>query len=61
MLVRSSFPLDDLTKKGKTAMAIAAEKGHVDVIELLYHAGADINKVNKDGIGPLYLSIINEH
>ncbi len=59
MLIKSEYPLDLLTAKGETALALASKKGHLGVVKALHKAGADINKTDKDGIGPLYMSILH--
>ena len=42
-------------------MALAAKKGYLKVIKALKNAGADLNMTDPQGIGPLYLAILNEH
>mmetsp|Transcript_24521 Transcript_24521/g.33487 ORF Transcript_24521/g.33487 Transcript_24521/m.33487 type:complete len:83 (+) Transcript_24521:28-276(+) len=61
MLVESDFPMDIRTNNGDTAVAVAAQKGHLECVKLLVKAGADINITNNFEIGPLYLSILNKH
>jgi ankyrin repeat protein len=61
MLIKSKFPLDDLTSEGLTAVCLGAKKGHTSVVKALNKAGADINLTDPEGIGPLYLSILNNH
>lgn len=59
MLIKSKFPIDSITIKGETAIALAAKQGHLGIIKDLIKAGADVNKTDNDGIGPLYLSILH--
>jgi ankyrin repeat protein len=40
-----------------TACGIAAYKGNLQILDMLYRGGADINITAKNGIGPLYLAI----
>jgi ankyrin repeat protein len=61
MLIASKYPLDFVTKRGETAVAIAAKNGNLRIIKALINAGADFNRTDKDGIGPLYLSILHNH
>jgi ankyrin repeat protein len=42
-------------------VAIAAKHGNLSVIKALIKAGADFNKTDKDGIAPLYLSILHNN
>lgn len=41
---------------GSTALHFAAANGHVDVLTLLLHCGADIEKTDKHGVTPLMLA-----
>lgn len=41
----------------RTPLAIATVLGHVDCVKLLLKAGADRNRVGRDGMGPLDLAI----
>lgn len=41
----------------RTPIAIATVLGHADCVELLLKAGADRNRVGRDGMGPLDLAI----
>ena len=61
MLLKSKFPMNEQTNKGMTAAAIAAQKGHLPILTMLKDAGVDINLTNNYGVGPLYLSILNDH
>ena len=40
-----------------TAIGIAAYRGNMKILDLLYRAGADLNLTSKTGAGPLYLAI----
>ena len=40
-----------------TAVGIAAYRGNIKILDLLYRAGADLNLTSKTGAGPLYLAI----
>lgn len=51
------YPLDYAKNNGVTAIGIAAFKGDLKILELLYKAGADINLTNMNGVSPLYLAI----
>lgn len=56
-----TFPLNVRVNKGTTAVAIAAEQGHFEIVKLLVEAGVNINKLSSDGVGPLYRAIDNNH
>ena len=56
-LVEMRFPLNYTKNNGVSACGIAAFKGNLKILEMLYRAGADINLTSKQGIGPLYLAI----
>jgi ankyrin repeat protein len=38
-------------------VGIAAYRGNLNILDMLYRAGADINLTSKHGAGPLYLAI----
>ncbi|KKO98078.1 hypothetical protein THAR02_09822 [Trichoderma harzianum] len=40
------FNVDELDRKGRTALAYAALKGHIDVVKLLLSENADVNQIN---------------
>lgn len=61
MLISSKYPLDFVTQKGETAVALAAKQGNLKILQILIKAGADFNRTDRDGIGPLYLSILHNH
>lgn len=44
-----------------TALSIAADKGHAAFVELLIHAGAQINVRNKKGCSALWLACCGGH
>lgn len=45
---------------GKTPLMYAAEEGHTEIVELLLHKGADLNKKDKNGKTALMLAEENE-
>jgi ankyrin repeat protein len=61
MLINSSYPMDLITNLGRTALFLASSKGHLKAVKTLVKAGADVNKVDDSGIGPLYIAILNEN
>jgi ankyrin repeat protein len=61
MLILSRFPLDNITRKEETAVAIAAQRGNDAGLEVLIRAGADVNILNKHDVSPLYLAILNDN
>jgi ankyrin repeat protein len=44
-----------------TPLMYAAREGHTEAAGLLVDAGADVNEVDKNGIGPLLMAIGNNH
>lgn len=44
-----------------TAIAIAIQNNHTDIVDLLIKAGADINKSLTSGVTPLYMSCLHGH
>lgn len=40
---------DTKTKRGDTALIVAAGRGHVDIVRILLDAGAKVNAKNRDG------------
>jgi ankyrin repeat protein len=51
------YPLDYTKNNGVTAVGIAAHKGSIELLDMLYRAGADINFTSKSGIGALFLAV----
>lgn len=56
-LIDIKYPLDYTKNNGVTAIGIAAYRGNLKILDLLYRAGADINLISKTGAGALYLAI----
>ncbi len=56
-LIEIKYPLDYTKNNGVTAVGIAAYRGNLKILDLLYRAGADINLTSKTGAGALYLAI----
>lgn len=55
------YPLDYTKSNGVGALGIAAFKGDMKLLDMLYKAGADINLINKHGVSALYLAIKGRH
>lgn len=51
------FPLNIRVDKGPTSLTLASEVGDFEIVKLLVKAGANINKLGEDGVGPLYKAI----
>ena len=56
-MIDIKYPLNYTKNNGVTAVGIAAYKGNIKIMDMLYKAGADINQTSKHGAGPLYLAI----
>jgi serine/threonine-protein phosphatase 6 regulatory ankyrin repeat subunit B len=46
---------------GRTALMIASERGHKEVVKLLLEKGADVNAKNKEGMTALKYASENGH
>ena len=55
------FPLNIRIVGGPTALTVAAQLGHFEIVKMLIEAGANINKLSVDGDGPLYKAIEQGH
>ena len=40
---------------------MAAQEGHVDIVNLLVAAGGDVNAANCDGYTPVYMAVLEGH
>ena len=52
---------EPLTTNGSTALILAAENGHTDIVKLLVGAGADVNKADKIGLTALMYAVQDGH
>ncbi|KAN0099106.1 hypothetical protein V8E51_012881 [Hyaloscypha variabilis] len=50
-----------IRSNGKTCLAMACEEGHLEIVELLYKKGADVESVDRDGNTPLMLAVMHHH
>jgi ankyrin repeat protein len=41
---------------GSTALYVAAQQGHVDVVRALIKAGADVNRTKEGAVAPLHIA-----
>ena len=53
--------VDMVDGAGKTALAVAAEEGHVQIVKLLAQHKADVKKPSSNGETPLLLAARNGH
>ena len=54
VLVQSGADVNAVNRDKETALHVAANNGHVDVVKVLVQNGVDVNAVNKDKETPLY-------
>ena len=52
---------NDLQKTGASPLLLAAEEGHLTVVQILLEQGADINKANNVGVNPLFVAAQKNH
>lgn len=57
LLVNYSFPLDQTTNQGLTAVSISVFRQNHQCLELLINAGADLEIANAQGMTPLQLAL----
>jgi ankyrin repeat protein len=55
------FPLNIRIKDSVTALTLAAELGHSQLVKMFTEAGANLNKLSNKGVGPLYKAIEKGH
>ncbi|XP_043465025.1 ankyrin repeat domain-containing protein 27-like [Leptopilina heterotoma] len=54
--------INTCNSQGQTALHVACENGHVEIVQLLLDAGANVNVTNKSkGQTPLHLASLNNH
>jgi ankyrin repeat protein len=53
MLLAAGAEVDHASNDGETALILAAQGGHVEVIQALVTAGADPHRANNSGHTPL--------
>ena len=54
-------PPQAATTNGATCLFIAAQSGHVEIVEYLVSAGADVEKAFRTGATPLFVGAQNGH
>ncbi|PCG89020.1 Hypothetical protein PENO1_107010 [Penicillium occitanis (nom. inval.)] len=54
----SSFDINELDVRGRTALASAALKGHINVVKALVEEHADVNKVSRGNRTPLWYAAL---
>src|SRR5215471_1221461 len=57
MLLDHGANMEAADAKGRTALLLAAEKGHNEIIQILLGANANIEAIDKDGRTPLMLAM----
>ena len=61
LLQQSGSDLDKKNHRGQTSILLAAEKGHLSVVQLLLGKGADPNISDEDGTTPLSIALEHKH
>ena len=62
MLIKAGADVNLTSRKGQTALAVAAATGKMNSIKKLIEAGADVNSYKKDdGTTPLIAAVENGH
>ena len=51
-VLASNIDVNSLDAKGRTALILAINRGHIDVVKALLAHGADANKVDSHGMSP---------
>ena len=57
----NAIPVDKKDENGMTALMVASEKGHVDVVRALVELGADVAQAKPDGMTALMLASEKGH
>ena len=58
LLLSRGAQVDVRNKKGNSSLWLAANGGHLDVVQLLYSAGADIDSQDNRKVGKLFLLFV---
>jgi len=62
LFVKSNRPnINKVNQQGKTALLIAAEKGHADIVQVLLERGSSVNHADPDKNTALHLAAQNGH
>lgn len=61
LLERGANPNNRVGSKEATALILAAQKGHDDIIQLLVSRGAEIDAQNTDGVTAVFMAALNGH
>ena len=61
LLIAAGADKDKADKNGTTPLFLAAQNGHLNVVQSLIEAGVDVNQANKNGATPLYMAAQEGH
>jgi ankyrin repeat protein len=59
--IAAGADVDAIDRFGQSALMIASQRGHLEVVRLLIEAGADLDRTAKFGLSATMLAVVNGH
>jgi ankyrin repeat protein len=59
--IAAGADVDALDRFGQSALMLAAQRGHLEVVRVLIRSGADLDKTAKYGMSAAMLAAVNRH